>query len=86
MSKYSEILKGDVVPRSALSALDRKVSKQGRILGELRAAETARAEAGQARTPGQTFVTRDELLEFAETGNIPDAWVESAPDPAADGA
>lgn len=86
MSKYRELLKGDVAPKSALSALARKVDKQAREVRELRAAEAGRLEAAKTRTPGQTFVTRDELLEFADTGNIPDAWVTDLEPPAGDGA
>lgn len=80
--KYREILKGDIAPRSALAALDRKVAKQDRRLKESEAREKARTEAAAAAAeareanPWGLYVTRDELRHAVETGELPESWLE----------
>lgn len=81
--KYRELLKGDIAPKSALAALQRKVAKQDRRLNESEEREKARAaaadEAAEARAadPWSVFVTRDELRHAVETGELPESWLEA---------
>lgn len=80
MSKYSEILKGDVVSKSAHNALGRKVAKLGVLVGELHGAKLRAENAAAERKPGELYVTRDELLYALETGEAPESWT-AAPAP-----
>lgn len=77
--KYREILTQDVAPKSALKALERKVAKQGVLVGTLHQAKIEAADAAAARPDGELYVTRDELLYALETGEAPEHW---APAPA----
>lgn len=74
MSKYSELIKGDVAPKSALKALERKVAKQGVLVGTLHQAKVEAEDAAAARPDGALYVTRDELLYALDTGEAPQHW------------
>lgn len=74
MSKYAEILKGDVAPKSALNALARKVGKQGVQVDKLVEKDRLAVMAAAARGDMDLFVTRAELAEALETGERPVAW------------
>lgn len=74
MSKYGELIKGDVAPKSALNALARKVAKQGTLVADLHEGKLRAETAAAERTPGELYVTRDELLYALETGEAPESW------------
>lgn len=76
--KYREILKQDVAPKSALKALERKVAKQGVLVGTLHQAKIEASEAAAARPAGDLYVTRGELLYALQTGEAPPAWAAEA--------
>lgn len=74
MSKYSEILKGDVVAKAPFNALSRKVAKQMVLVEALIEDKRRAREAAAQRTDSDLFVTRAELYEALESGEAPVAW------------
>lgn len=78
--KYRDLIKGDVAPKSALTALARKVARQGTLVADLHEGKLRAETAAAERAPEDLFVTRAELLYALDTGEAPEAWT-AAPAP-----